>query len=187
MDGRLGSLAVAQRSVTTIPPTIRVRRARASDLDALVELENGVFASDRISRRQLRHHLGSEGARILVATHGRDVVGAAVLFLRADTGVARLYSIAVAARARGWGVGARLLATAEESARRLCRHAIRLEVRTDNSAARTLYERRGYHRFGFKKNYYEDGHDALRYEKTLTRPGSRRTQPHRRRGARRAG
>jgi ribosomal-protein-alanine N-acetyltransferase len=172
---------VAQRSVTTIPPKIRIRRARASDLDALIELENGVFASDRISRRQLRYHLGSAGARILVATHDRDVVGAAVVFLRADSGIARLYSIAVAARARGWGVGARLLAAAEESARRLSRRAIRLEVRTDNSAARTLYERRGYHRFGFKKNYYEDGQDALRYEKALTHPNSRRADLRRRR------
>lgn len=163
------------RSVTTIPPQIRprhvhIRRARASDLDALVELENGVFSGDRISERQLRHHLGSPGARILVATHGRDIVAAAVVFFRAGSRIARLYSIAVAAWARGWGVGARLLAAAESSARRLGRTAIRLEVRTDNSAAHTLYERRGYRRFGLKKAYYEDGQDALCYEKALPRP-----------------
>jgi ribosomal-protein-alanine N-acetyltransferase len=161
---------VPARSLTTNPPKVRIRRARASDLDALVELENGVFSSDRISARQLRHHLGSPGARILVARHGRDVVAAAIVFFRAGSRIARLYSIAVAPRARGWGVGARLLAAAEQSARRLGRTAIRLEVRTDNLAAQTLYERRGYHRFGLKKNYYEDGQDALRYEKTLTRP-----------------
>jgi len=177
---------VAQRSVTTIPEKIRIRRARASDLDALVELENGAFTSDRISRRQLRHHLGSDGARILVATHDRDVVGAAVVFLRANTSIARLYSIAVAARARGWGVGAQLLAAAEGSARRLGSRAIRLEVRADNSAARTLYERRGYHRFGLTEKYYEDGHDALRYEKTLTHATSRRPELPRRRRTRHA-
>jgi ribosomal protein S18 acetylase RimI-like enzyme len=160
---------VPPRSVTTSPPEIRIRPARASDLDALVELENGVFSSDRISARQLRHHLGSPGARILVAMHGRDIVAAAVVFFRAGSGIARLYSIAVAERARGWGVGARLLAAAEASARRLGRTAIRLEVRTDNSAARALYERRGYRYFGLKKNYYEDGQDALRYEKALAR------------------
>ena len=158
------------RSVTTIPAQIRIRRARASDLGALVELENGVFSSDRISARQLLHHLGSPSARILVATHGRDIVAAAVLFFRTGSRIARLYSIAVAASVRGWGVGARLLAAAEASARRLGRTALRLEVRTDNSAARTLYERRGYHRFGLKKKYYEDGQDALRYEKALARP-----------------
>lgn len=160
------------RSVTTSPPEIRIRPARASDFDALVELENGVFSSDRISARQLRHHLGSPGARILVAMHGRDIVAAAVVFFRTGSRMARLYSIAVAERARGWGVGARLLAAAEASTRRLGRTAIRLEVRTDNSAARALYERRGYRQFGLKKNYYEDGQDALRYEKALARrPG----------------
>ena len=168
-EARLGCLAVPSRSVTTIPPQIRIRRARTSDLAALVELENAAFSSDRISARQLLQHLGSPSARVLVATHERDIVGAAVLFFRAGSRVARLYSIAVAKSARGWGVGAGLLAAAEASARRLGRLVIRLEVRRDNSAARTLYERRGYRRLGLKKKYYEDGQDALRYEKALAR------------------
>ena len=52
------------------------------------------------------------------------------------------------------------------------RDLMRLEVRKDNKAARTLYERHGYRRFGAKKHYYEDGHDAERYEKTLARRGA---------------
>ena len=37
----------------------------------------------------------------------------------------------------------------------------------DNPAAQRLYERKGYRRFGLKSGYYEDGADALRYEKAL--------------------
>ena len=33
-------------------PTVRIRAARVSDLDALVELENRSFTSNRMSKRQ---------------------------------------------------------------------------------------------------------------------------------------
>ena len=149
---------------------IRIRRARSADLAALVALENRVFATDRLSARQWRHHLANPGAAILVAGHGRDLVGAAVVFFQARHRIARLYSIAVAREARGAGVGEALLASAERTARARGSRALRLEVRTDNAAAQRLYERRGYCRFGRKERYYEDGATALRYEKTLVPP-----------------
>jgi ribosomal protein S18 acetylase RimI-like enzyme len=44
---------------------------------------------------------------------------------------------------------------------------MRLEVRTDNSAAIGLYTKSGYHRFGEITGFYEDGSNALRMQKTL--------------------
>lgn len=149
-------------------PDFHVRRATSGDLGALVELENASFAVERMSERQLRRHLDSLSAEIFVAIRDRHVVGAAVLFFRRGSPVARLYSIAVAASERGRGVGECLLATAEGAARRRGARAIRLEVRAENRGAQRLYERSGWHRFGFRTAYYEDGHDALRYEKPLT-------------------
>ena len=85
--------------------------------------------------------------------------------------LARLYSIATAPAARGRGLGATLLAAAEDAARaRNCR-ALRLEVRVDNTAAIALYERAGYRRIGRYREYYEDGEDAWRYEKALMSAG----------------
>lgn len=144
-----------------------IRRATIDDLAALVALENATFAIERMSARQLRRHLESVSAEVLVATREREVIGAAVLFFRRASRVARLYSIAVAAAARGSGVGEGLLAAAEQSARRRGSRALRLEVRRDNAGAQRLYERRGYHDFGVHRAYYEDGHDARRYEKRL--------------------
>jgi ribosomal protein S18 acetylase RimI-like enzyme len=161
---------VPSRSIATIPAQVRIRRAREDDHVALVALENSVFSIDRMSARQWRHHLGNSGAEVLVATRDGDIVAAAVLFFRPGSRIARLYSIAVSVRARGVGVGDRLLASAERAARARGCVALRLEVRSDNPAARSLYERRGYVRFGIRKSYYEDGQDALRYEKALTRP-----------------
>lgn len=146
---------------------LRVRRATIDDLAALVELENASFAVERMSARQLRRHLDSASAMIFVATSRRRLLGAAVLFLRSGGRIGRLYSIAVAADARGRGIGEALLQAVERAAARRGCNRLRLEVRVDNAGAQRLYERLGYRRFGLRRGYYEDGHDALRYEKTL--------------------
>ena len=172
------------RPVASESPQVRIRRAGIADLPALVALENRTFATDRMSARQFRHHLSNPGAGVLVATRGGAVIGAAVVFFRASHRIARLYSIAVAAEARGGGIGESLLAACERMARARGASAMRLEVRTDNAAAQILYERRGYRHFGVRRGYYEDGRDASRYEKALapTRAASSRRGGRRSRG-----
>jgi ribosomal-protein-alanine N-acetyltransferase len=145
----------------------RVRPARAADLDALIELEQRVFATDRLSRESLRRLLASRSACVIVAESGVRLVGAAVVLFRARARVARLYSIAVAPPMSGKGVAVALLATAERTAlRRKCR-AMRLEVHESNAAAIARYRKSGYRQFGCHASYYEDGGDALRFEKPL--------------------
>ncbi|HEV7777984.1 MAG TPA: GNAT family N-acetyltransferase [Luteibacter sp.] len=151
-----------------VTASVRVRRAEVSDLDDLVALEEHSFALDRLSRAQYRRHLDSETAQVLVASaNHRRFLGTAVVFFRRGTHVARLYSIATKPEAQGKGVGSALIAAAEEAARQRRNHTLRLEVRTDNQAAISLYERLGYERIGEYAKYYQDGADALRYEKRL--------------------
>ncbi len=149
------------------PQTFSIRAARASDLDALVALEESVFDYDRVSRRQYRRHLASSSVLLRVAVERGQLLGSGMVFLRAGTSVARLYSLAAVPAARGRGVGGRLLATLERAARARGGKRMRLEVRTDNAAAMTLYERHGYRRFALRRSYYDDGGDAFRYEKAL--------------------
>lgn len=144
-----------------------IRRATIDDLAELVVLENASFAVERMSQRQLRRHLESLSAEVLVATRTRRVVGAAIVFFRRGSDIARLYSIAVAANERGNGIGEALLARAAHTARRRGNRRLRLEVRSDNPWAQRLYERLGYRQFGAREGYYEDGQDAYRYEKNL--------------------
>jgi ribosomal-protein-alanine N-acetyltransferase len=156
--------------MTPMPATaaVRVRRAELSDLDDLVALEESSFATDRLSREQYRRHLDSETAQVLVASaNHRRFLGTAVVFFRKGTKVARLYSIATHAEARGKGVGSALLEASEQLARRRGCKVLRLEVRTDNDAATRLYERLGYDRIGRYARYYGDGADAWRYEKKV--------------------
>jgi ribosomal protein S18 acetylase RimI-like enzyme len=149
-------------------PSTPVRTAAPADLDALVALELRAFSGDRMSRVQYRRHLASPRAAVLVAgTADEGLLGSALVFFRKGSTLARLYSIATAPAARGQGVGAGLLAAAEQAARRRGCRALRLEVRVDNAAAIGLYERAGYRRIGRYAGYYEDGADAWRYEKPL--------------------
>jgi ribosomal-protein-alanine N-acetyltransferase len=146
---------------------ISIRPAVEDDLDALHSLERASFTTDHLSRRQYRQHLHSATGDVLAAVDADGLVGKAVVFYRAGSDIARLYSIAVAERARGRGVAKALLAAVEAAVlQRRCKR-LRLEVRKDNVTAIAMYERLGFHRFGEKPGFYEDGADAWRYEKPL--------------------
>ncbi|TLY51779.1 MAG: GNAT family N-acetyltransferase [Gammaproteobacteria bacterium] len=144
-----------------------MRRAVADDLDALVALEHASFNTDHLSPRQYRKHLASATARVLVAVDRIGLLGKALVFFRHASPIARLYSIAVADRARGRGIAKALLAAVEEAARAHGCRTMRLEVSQSNPAAIALYERYGYRRFAERREYYENGEHAWRYEKAL--------------------
>jgi len=148
-----------------------IRPARGSDLDALVELENESFETDRISRRSFRHYLGLSTYLCLLVTTGagakETAIGYGLLSFRKGTAMARLYSLCISPKARGLGVGRALLEALEDAAFDRERLIIRLEVSEKNPVAIGLYEKAGYRKFGVYPDYYEDGSDAIRYEKWL--------------------
>ncbi len=153
---------------------LRIRDARPADLAALREIETRSFAADRLSPRSLRRLIGRPSACLRVAVAGGgEIVGYHLILTRSGCSVARLYSVAVAAAARGQGVGARLLADAERQARQSGASLLRLEVRPDNPGAIRLYTQHGYAPIGTYPNYYADGADALRYQRTLGRTARR--------------
>jgi len=158
------------RSASVAPKSnaVHVRRATSSDLDSLVALENRAFSADHLQPRQWQRHLESASALVLVAVASGAIVAAAVVFWRRGSDIARLYSMARLPEARGRGLGDAMLAACEAAARRHGSRRMRLEVRRDNAAAQRLYLRHGYIRIGQRSAYYEDGEDALLFEKALT-------------------
>jgi ribosomal protein S18 acetylase RimI-like enzyme len=149
----------------------RPEPARPEDLDALVELENEVFSVDRVSRRAWRHLLGRAHGRVLVVRGaGPDdppLLGAAVILFRRGAGVARLYSLAVAPRARGRGVGRGLLDAALGLAAAAGGERLGLEVRADNRTALALYREAGFRPVRDLPGYYVDGGAGVRMERPL--------------------
>lgn len=146
-------------------PQIRIRKAVSGDFDALMALEKQVFATDRLSPRSLRHFLRSPTAAVIVAEEGGALAGAAIVLFRPRAVVARLYSIAVVPQMGGRGVAPLLLQATEQAARGRGCDRVRLEVHQTNAAAISRYRKAGYAELGRRRAYYEDGGDALRFEK----------------------
>jgi len=152
--------------------TLKLRRGRRGDLDALVALErelfdNRVFAGHLISRASFWRLLASPSATFIVAETSAQIAGYLLVLYRANSLAARIYSIGVAARFRRRGLARRLVAAAEKDAVRRGRKAMRLEVRADDRGTIALYELSGYRRIGRALGYYGNRIDALRLEKAL--------------------
>jgi ribosomal protein S18 acetylase RimI-like enzyme len=145
----------------------KLRRGRMRDLDALMALERAVFRTDILSRRSFRRFLAALSASLIVAEDGGKLAGYALVLYPPRSKHARLYSIAVAPHIGRRGVGPLLLAAAERAARRRHRRAMRLEVHEHNTRAIGRYEKSGYRMFGRHRDYYDDGADALRFDKPL--------------------
>lgn len=152
-----------------MPHSPTLRNASLADLPGLLALE-ALFPGDRLSSRQMHRHLSEGRNAFRVAEDRSGLLGYALVFFRRDSRRARLYSLAVAPPARGRGVGALLLSDAEDCARQRGCRQIGLEVRADNSAAISLYQRAGYQELSSRANYYEDGEAARRFELRLGEP-----------------
>ncbi|MBV9077382.1 MAG: GNAT family N-acetyltransferase [Methylobacteriaceae bacterium] len=144
-----------------------IRAGERADLDAIEALETEAFKADRLDRRALRHALTSSTILALVAAAGESRLGYALVELRRGSGVARLTSLAVTARAAGQGIGRRLVEACAEGARARGADRLRLEVRADNARAIRLYEAIGFRHIGTRPDYYEDGGAAVRMEREL--------------------
>lgn len=139
-----------------------VRPARPEDLDELDRLEQVGFSGDRFTRRQLWHLVNRAHALTLVVEGDQGLLGYGTLLFRRGSRQARLYSFCVHPRARGTGLGRRLLEALRAAARERGCERLMLEVRVDNRVALGLYRRMGFRPVGWLEDYYEDGCAAWR-------------------------
>jgi ribosomal-protein-alanine acetyltransferase len=151
--------------------------AQLCDLDALLQLENQVFTSDKISPRQMKRFIQSDHSQLFVAKEGEQLAGYALVLFNQATQLARLYSIAVSLDFRGQGVADKLITQCEESTVGRGYITLRLEVREDNSSAIKLYEKHGFKPLKTLIHYYDDLVDGLRMQKRLVTLGPKLTLP----------
>lgn len=134
---------------------IVVRPATARDLVGVASIEQMSF-SDPWTYDALSTVLGLSHARFFVAEEAGDtfgrLVGYVVALVMADEG--EIADLAVHPAARRNGVGALLLARAEEEAARCGVRSMYLEVRASNESALGLYRSRGFEDVGRRRGYY---------------------------------
>ena len=147
---------------------LMIRLANLGDLESLIAIEKRAFELDRFSRRTFRYLLSKANAVTLIDEEDGKVAGYTMLLFNTGTSLARLYSLAVDPDWQVKGIGRALMQATEENAIARGFVTMRLEVRADGKRARALYESQGYRQIGMVDNYYEDGMQALRYEKRLT-------------------
>jgi ribosomal protein S18 acetylase RimI-like enzyme len=143
-------------------PVLTLRVMTEEEFQAYVEYSNGEYAgevarntlisadaarakAERSFAEGLPDGLHSDGQRLLVAedADGRRV-GHLWLALKPEAGCLFIYDIEVDERARGKGIGRRLMELIEDEARTMGVSRIELNVYADNEVARHLYETSGY-------------------------------------------
>ena len=170
-----------------------LREFRQDDFETLWRIDQECFVQGiAYSRPELAAYIRQRGSFTLVAepmvgkadfngpqvltvdsASGRESMPGVLGFIVAEAnrrGIGHILTIDVPPASRRFGVGSKLLATAEERLRAASCRSVVLETAVDNSAAVAFYKR---HRYDIVKTiprYYPNGVDAFVLEKELLLP-----------------
>jgi [ribosomal protein S18]-alanine N-acetyltransferase len=142
-------------------PSVRIRRARAADVPAMIVLEQQSPPAAHWSQPQYQDLFESGQQRsgrfawILEDENGTPEILGFLVAHRVDDEW-ELENIVVAETARRQGVGSRLISEFVAHARSLQGSRIFLEVRQSNHSARALYGKIGFQETGLRKSYYSN-------------------------------
>ena len=142
--------------------------ARSSDAREIAEMsrdliEQGLTWSWTPARVQ--HFITGADSSVIVARRERHVAAFAIMHFGDD--VAHLNLLAVAPEHRRQGLGSQLMDWLTTTAIEAGVFRINLEVRTQNDAARSFYERLGFSQLGVVQGYYQGREAALRMSRRL--------------------
>lgn len=146
---------------------LNIREVSIDDVDQLYQIEQQVFATDRLSIRRFKHWVKAKNRIFLVAEFNHDIAGYGLVLLHQGTRLARLYSIALVPAFQGKGIAKQIIDALETEAAAKKRLYMRLEVAQNNASAIQLYKKQGYVVFGTWHDYYDDHQDALRMQKRI--------------------
>jgi ribosomal-protein-alanine N-acetyltransferase len=142
--------------------------ARSSDAREIAEMsrdlvEQGLTWSWTPARVQ--HFISGADSSVIVARREQRIAAFAIMHFGDD--VAHLNLLAVAPQHRRQGLGSQLMKWLVASAMEAGVFRINLELRTQNDAARSFYERLGFGELGIVQGYYQGREAALRMSRRL--------------------
>jgi ribosomal-protein-alanine N-acetyltransferase len=152
-------------AASTIPcETDLIKPANWRDLGALRQLEQVCFPKDSWPLLDLIGVLTLPNVMRFKAVCNQVMVGFIAGDIKRSERAVWIATIGVLPEYRRRGTGAALLRAIEGSTDLAC---VKLNVRISNLPAIRLYEELGYERSNTWYSYYQDGEDALIYEKRL--------------------
>jgi len=134
----------------------------------LMRYEHELFGPESWSEDAYREELADKRHRhyVVAVDENQSLLGWAGVRVLADD--AEILTVGVIPDARRRGLGAQLVTTLIDEARRRGAVQVFLEVRVDNDAAKHLYEREGFSPMGLRRGYYDNGRmDALTMSRQL--------------------
>lgn len=140
-----------------------IRRAVATDVEALVALEADGLGADAWGAQAVRDELAAD--RIVLVADESPVTGYVDVSVAAD--VADLLRIVVSPSSRRSGTATALLEAAAARSVALGATRMLLEVSDANPGAIAFYDRLGFVPVSRRRRYYRDGADALVLERPL--------------------
>jgi ribosomal-protein-alanine N-acetyltransferase len=141
--------------------------ATRADVPRLAAMEVELFRTDRCSRKSLAYLIDHAHVIVARAAATTEIVGYAILLGRKNSRKMRIYSFGIIAAARQRGVAGKMIQALEEIARNNKCTTLTLEVGDDNTAAIAFYCKHGFHQYGFRLGYYEDGGHAILMKKNI--------------------
>ena len=144
--------------------TWQLRRATIDDINAIMAIENEVFADDAWSEQSMRAELADKHGYYLVAfppAEPERIEAYAGLRAPLREPQADIQTIAVVRSDRRRGLGRVLMLRMIDEARDRGATQVFLEVRADNPGARAMYDSLGFEEIAVRPRYYRGGIDAV--------------------------
>jgi ribosomal-protein-alanine N-acetyltransferase len=141
------------------------RIVQPQDSQAVAELERQCFGDEAWSIQLFAAEFQDATKRYFVATDKNQIVAYGGYAHIIDE--AHIMNIAVAGAYRQKGIAQQILEHLIADAKSRGITAMTLEVKSNNQAAKALYEKNQFVLHGVRKKYYKNTHDALIYWKQL--------------------
>lgn len=145
---------------------MEIRVASKLDLDSIVEIEEESF-NVPFKRDDILYELENNpfSKTLVIEDEDKKIYGYIIFWITFDS--ATINRIAVRKNKRNMGFAGFLLQNAEKMWKENDVEMVTLEVRASNIPAISLYEKYGFLKITVKKQYYEDGEDAIYMMKGL--------------------
>lgn len=138
---------------------MEIRIISASDIDAVMNLENTTFAEHSWSKTNMLAELNASHTHYIGAFQDK-LVGYAGASAIPGSFQADIQTIAVASEFQHRGIGRKLMMELIAWSTSVGAESIMLEVRQDNPVAISLYQSLGFVEIDLRKNYYQPGNIA---------------------------
>ena len=152
-----------------------LKLANESDIETLLAIEEVCFEHDKIDRLEFKKHLKNARSRVVIDQEKIEggitspPRGYYIAVYLPTSKRSRLYSAAVLPEFRRRGILNSFLRDFERDALEKDMNELFLEVEPHNADAIRVYEKNGFTQYGVFPKYYENGKDALRMKKLLTK------------------